>query len=268
VESAGADFKYSYVHDLIKLLKPSVLVHLSDESQAKMPVHVQGVNLYRHVPLVLRQHSIAYYRRNDTQHLYQNVVQLPLGYMTGMLEYETLDTDGRSGKVLINSLDATKYSLSRTTVERGLFWSFIGEVRGQPDRRDVQLLFSQWKPYFAGTGLKPPQMREMYNNSRFVLVGRGRVALDCFRIYEAIICGAIPVVIGSQQEIDKTFEFEGHPPPLLTSPNMTTAYETCRGMTNEAIDALRAALAAWYIDRTKYIMNKVKDTIKMPNRPA
>ncbi len=36
-------------------------------------------------------------------------------------------------------------------------------------------------------------MFEKYKEAKFVLSGRGQLNLDCFRIYEAIIAGALPV---------------------------------------------------------------------------
>jgi hypothetical protein len=36
-------------------------------------------------------------------------------------------------------------------------------------------------------------MIKVYNSSKFVVVGRGHSNLDCFRIYESIVGGALPV---------------------------------------------------------------------------
>ena len=33
--------------------------------------------------------------------------------------------------------------------------------------------------------------------------------------YQALICGALPVVVGNGYEVDRTFEFEGSVPPLV-----------------------------------------------------
>jgi hypothetical protein len=95
------------------------------------------------------------------------------------------------------------------------------------------------------------------------LVGRGRFSLDCFRIYEAILCGAIPVVIGSQHEIDQTFEFEGDPPPLFTAPDAATALGRCRRTSNDVIDAMRISLASWYVRRMRHIISRVRHTVKV-----
>ena len=43
-------------------------------------------------------------------------------------------------------------------------------------------------------------------NSIFVMCPRGNVQLECFRIFEALLCGAIPVIAGcSKSEIQKSF---------------------------------------------------------------
>ena len=39
----------------------------------------------------------------------------------------------------------------------------------------------------------------IYSQSIFVFNGRGNVFLDCFRLYEAIIAGAIPVIVGEKE---------------------------------------------------------------------
>lgn len=50
-------------------------------------------------------------------------------------------------------------------------------------------------------------------SAKFVPVGRGNKSLDCFRIYEAAACGAIPIVVGPALEMTNTF---GKPlPPML-----------------------------------------------------
>ena len=58
-------------------------------------------------------------------------------------------------------------------------------------------------------------MRETYRESIFVPNGRGNAKLDCFRLYEASICGAIPILVGSKKEIKETFCKEENPPWLI-----------------------------------------------------
>jgi hypothetical protein len=98
---------------------------------------------------------------------------------------------------------------------RPLNWSFIGTTRGRKERAHAISVFSSWLNHtvdgkqifpalffdlalirWIGTniaGLTPPQMLEIYKQSKFVVIGRGQANLDCFRIYEAIIAGALPV---------------------------------------------------------------------------
>jgi hypothetical protein len=66
------------------------------------------------------------------------------------------------------------------------------------------------------------------------------INIDCFRVYEAIISGAIPVGVSvfGQYEIESVFEHEGdHRPPLLfvlsfqEAPNKSDAADDSVGLT-------------------------------------
>merc|ERR1711862_141764 len=55
-------------------------------------------------------------------------------------------------------------------------------------------------------------MGGIYRDAMFVPIGRGYVNLDCYRIYEAVVAGAIPVVVGPKEEILETFAGHRDPP--------------------------------------------------------
>lgn len=121
------------------------------------------------------------------------------------------------GNHTIDSLTAAKNSLLRKASDRNNSWSFVGSpldflfihlpalirltgsilcagtVQGHKDRAFALAVFSAWKPFVHDAGLTPIQMRNIYLDSKFVLIGRGQSNLDCYRIYEAIIAGAVPV---------------------------------------------------------------------------
>lgn len=117
--------------------------------------------------------------------------------------------------------------------------------------------FKDWYPNEVRSGLQPPEMRKIYTNSKFVLVGRGQSSLDCYRIYEAIICGALPLIVGNGGEIRQTFEFEGDFPPLVVAKDYATALIICKGFSNDDIDVRRRELIAWYQTRIQFIMRRI-----------
>jgi len=255
VENSGSDGSYASIRKLIATYKIPILVHTSDEfmGSPKKWKYGEGVEVYPLVPFVLRQYSVHVYQ--EYSHPHSNVMQIPLGYMTGMLR-EKLENGTAAEPIL--STDAIVWSNSRSSAERNLSWSFLGTVRNHHDRAKMIDIFRSWVPHVADVGFSPQEMKNMYNNSKFVLIGRGQASLDCFRIYEAIICGAIPVIVGPQWELESSFGFEGDIPPFLFANEYTDALSTCRSMTDEQIDATRQAITSWYINRIELIKRRIK----------
>ena len=200
IENAGDDAHYDVIRAIITKFKVKILVHLSDEFQGsgRKWKYGEGVEVYHMVPLVLRQYSVSPYRSFGDPR--SNLMQIPLGYMMGMLKVDN---------VTYSSSQMVQWSLSKNSSARNISWSFLGTTRGHKDRSKAIEIFSEWTPFVHDAGLTPVEMREIYNSSKFVLVGRGQSNLDCFRIYEAIISGALPIVVGPQWELIRTFEFEG-----------------------------------------------------------
>lgn len=159
----------------------------------------------------------------------------------------------------LSSLEAITYSNNKKSIERNFSWSFIGEIRGHRERQNAIDIFRAWSPHKVDAGMTPVDMRGIYNNSRFVLVGRGQVNLDCFRIYEAIINGAIPIVVGPEGEVSWVFQYEGHRPPLLFSDSFQNALIKAKSMNHSQVDFRREELMHWYVHRLHHIMNKVRE---------
>ena len=63
------------------------------------------------------------------------------------------------------------------------------------DREKALETFGNWTPNVVAHKLTAREMRAVYNRSQFVVVGRGWTSLDCFRVYEALIAGAVPIVV-------------------------------------------------------------------------
>ena len=249
IENSGDDAKYTLIRNLIKEFRIAVLTHTSDEWQGspRKWKYGEGVEVYHMVPLVLRQYGIFPYRSYEIP--YPNVIQIPLGYMRSMLQF---------GNTTLSGIEAGAYSLNKKSSERNLSWAFIGSVQGHKERDHALSVFKAWEPYAHDAGLGPQKMRDVYNNSKFVLVGRGQANLDCFRIYESLIAGAIPIIVGSKWERERAFEFEGDLPPWVFEDDYASALETCKNMTNEKIDAMREKNYEWYKGRIHLIHKKTQ----------
>ena len=221
VDSAGKDGKYAALYDILANdSSVVVLVHTSDEFGGANPTwkasrdwkkslwkYGEGTKAYNSTPLVLRQFSVAPYRSHQFQGFHANVMQLQLGYIKKFLKYENMT---------LNSVEVSKNSSTIDADSRNLSWAFIGAIAQHHERPHMIEVFTEWLPQLVRTGgLQPQEMRDIYQRSKFVLVGRGFCSLDCFRIYEALICGALPVVVGHPYELAQTFEFEGDMPPLV-----------------------------------------------------
>ena len=282
LNAGGSEARYTEVRSVVASF-PSVniLVHLSDEWQGTKRKwrYGEGVELYRlHPQLVLRQHSP--FRYSDTLGVNMSkVMTLPLGYFRGMIFPFTnrtvrgidepplkipfaprfaQDGSNRSLSLQWSSDVALLYSSTIRTADRYFNWTHVGELGGHGDRKKALRIFESWHPHKSGR-MSAPEMFNLYLRSRFVPVGRGQLALDCFRIYEAIIAGAIPIVVGDDKEIQRTFNFSGsvglEMPPAVFKPTWEEALDECRNMSEAQIDKRRAELASWYADR----MQKLRD---------
>ncbi len=90
--------------------------------------------------------------------------------------------------------------------------------------------------------------------------------IDCFRIYEAIIAGAIPVIVADQREIDATFNYmyKNIAPPhsmhIVTAANWMVAAERCKSLLADAnglqtLQAMQAANAEWWVSVVTTLRN-------------
>jgi hypothetical protein len=184
---------YAHARSVVEQVQPSVVVHLSDEYGTSPEYH----SLADEVPFMLRQYRHAKYGPMP-----QNLHQMPLGYMTGMLQ----------GTPSIDRIDI------KDMHSRSYDWSFIGALK--QDRPKMIKTFSRSLPKsYVSHNDSAQRTFEIYKDSVFVPNGRGFVVLDCLRLYEASLAGAIPVVVGSESEIAETFRFDGGLPPWIFERN-------------------------------------------------
>jgi hypothetical protein len=121
-----------------------------------------------------------------------------------------------------------------------------------------------WKGLVCtNTAFNTFETSQLYNECIFVPCGRGNYSLDCWRIYEAIVSGAIPVVVGSESEILSTFEYKNFP-PFIYAENWYEASQKCVKLLErfisgdiEELQNIQDNLINWWNNEMNYIQNNV-----------
>lgn len=207
------------VKRLVAEHKPQIVFHLSDERGD----HREWLYIFDCAKYVFRQYNHAHYVYPP------NSIQIPLGYASGYNRSTTI----------------------KPMVERIYKAAFIGELKS--DRVEMfdefergfmrdELFFRSARNDWELSALKysPAATNEVYSDSIFVPIGRGNHSLDCFRFYEAIVSGAIPIVVGDLDEINITFHYGGHMPSFLYVKNWTDAVIAIKHMIKTQFPALMA----------------------------
>jgi len=218
---------------VVKHIQPRVIIYLSDETGT----HQDRMMIEQYTPVFFRQYNHKHYTYGS------NNYQMPLGYLKYYLK-------GNCSSTL----------LPKKMAERTINCSFIGTPKS--DRSHMINIFGK---YMKNTMLVPVNNNwnfenmpvsqqtcfETYSNSIFVINGRGNCSLDCFRIYEAIVAGAIPVIVGSVEEINTTFHYNNKSPPLMYEESWEKALIRCNTLLGnlEALQKLQDELLTWWKDQ-------------------
>ena len=245
-------YTYDEILPIVIRLQPKIVVHLSDEWGTK-PEYTQ---LALHTPLLLHQYHFPHYASDS----YTHMVQIPLGYMARMFQ---------------SSLPAFTFSFSEKPIrERPYIWSFVGNIK--QDRQALIDAFTQRFPdketHRIENKISPAQMREIYHDSVFVPVGKGNVGLDCFRIYEAIFSGSIPVLVCSDTEFRDAFPYNGDLPPFLYSSSWERAADRCADLihnphSHTALEDLFQQNKTWLLTKLQSIQSRIHAILHSPPPP-
>lgn len=203
----------SNIVTIIQKLRPKVLFIFSDEF-GDIP---SLMNLSNFTNLLLHNYNHTNYSYND------KCIQLPLGYVKGFLK------------------NTNNITLCKPIVERNYNCSFVGQIK--QDRKEMCEIFmnNMENTYITSNQntwnidtlhVKPEDLYNIYSNSIFVINGRGNKSLDCFRIYEAIVSGAIPVIVGSEKEINDTFKYNGDMPFFIHDISWQNVLDKCLHLMN------------------------------------
>jgi hypothetical protein len=239
---------YWDVEQFVKKIKPVIIFHLSDED-ANLPYWEY---LSQYTKIYFRQyHHVAY------QHSFTNIYQIPLGYVSNFLSKQY------SLEIIPQKMAVRKYSAS-----------FIGEFKSDREYMCKTFLSTFENTYIHNVSnrwkldqlqFSPKDMFEIYNNSIFVPVGRGNQSLDCFRIYEGVVSGAIPVIVGSNSEIQNTFQYNGNKPPFLFFENWDIAVEKCKELSKNVseLQRIQDEIHTWWMSEIHKIQDKIDETLSI-----
>ena len=222
---------FEQVLEVVNKTKPTIIIQLSDEFIFEdLQIHN---TLGNYCKLFLRQHHHPNYQYTN------NTIHLPLAYCN--------DTEVVNKNILkVN--------------DRSCNWSFFGEIKS--DRFEMIENFKTINNYLIGSGITRSYMTDIYLNSIFVPSGRGNSSINCFRLYEASMSGAIPIVVGSKEELDMTFKYEENP-PWIFSDSWNNAVEICKELLKDLdkLQEMQDNLLFWWNNRIGKIQEKVNEVL-------
>jgi hypothetical protein len=228
--------------DVVKYIKPIVIFYLSDEFGSNKNITM----LEKYTKILFRQYNHSHYNYSS------NNYQLVLGYSKYFL----------NGKKSL-SINTKKMS------ERIYNASFIGSLKS--DRSHMSQVFKNNIPstniIFVNNNwdinnlpCSPEKCFDIYNNSIFVICGRGNISLDCFRIYEAIVSGAIPVIVGNSDEINITFNYNNNLPPFIYDESWEKVVIKCKNLLRnpEELQEIQNNLLSWWKNQIEFINHLIQ----------
>ena len=220
---------YEIAKNQVDLFKPDIIIHFSDEWGGEK----QYDELSKLTKLYLRQYSHKGYPN------YHNKFTIPLGYQTGMFD-----------KLPINIT-------LKPIIERKYKWSFIGDYSKNIERREMVKCLQPLIPNKLGKA-NPLEMKNIYCDSIFVPNARGNCNLDCFRLYEATACGAIPLLVGPKDERQYLIKSQKNP-PWLQFDNWNDAKNQIQTFDENEIQMLQNKNLSWWNSRLKFIIQKISE---------
>ena len=222
--------EFNRIKEICEYSRPTIVIQLSDEF-GKYPEYTE---LSKYCKLYARN----YYHPN-----YPNVdaVYIPLGYNSNMITQKSTE---------IIHIPASS---------RPIAWSFIGDATRERRKRmlSVFMKVNLGLPHCARNGINPSEMFSVYAHSVFVPNERGRETLDCFRIYEACVAGAIPIVVGKTEEMMNTFSKEENPPWIFAT-DWNNAALICISLFRDKVqlDKKQQEVIQWWNTRVQSVQSK------------
>mmetsp|Transcript_58534 Transcript_58534/g.152157 ORF Transcript_58534/g.152157 Transcript_58534/m.152157 type:complete len:384 (+) Transcript_58534:113-1264(+) len=261
--------RHTLLTDLVSPLqrsekKPRVLLHLSDEGGKYKPTYIYP----RVMPpdgLVLRQYQ--FWPELPTA---PRTRVVPLGYNAG------LDLGG-------DSCAAARRNAGGGPHGRSYAWAFVGGMHATPwgDRAAMvrELLgpgrsFSEADQLDSGEAFvgqrSGPGMFEVYRRAVFAPNLPGARNNECFRVYEATIAGAIPVIVGNETEVQMAYGYHADAswshkrPPFVFAPTWADARTQMSSLRGDPrkLESLQAQLPEWYCSWVRGIQQELAQKLQ------
>lgn len=231
---------------VVKHIQPCVIIYLSDETGTHHDIMI----LEQYTPVFFRQYNHRHYTYGS------NNYQMPLGYLKHYL-------NGKCSSTIH----------PKKMAERTIYCSFIGtpksdrthmiQVFNKMENTKILPVNNNWN--FEKMPVSQQECFETYSNSIFVINGRGNCSLDCFRIYETIVAGAIPVVVGEPDEINNTFHYQNKRVPFIHEESWDKAFIRCNELLGnpEALQKLQDELLIWWRDQHTMIQSRIQTALSV-----
>lgn len=229
--------KYEIIESICKIIKPKVIFMNSDEFGNCN----QHEKLANHTNLLFRQYCHHNYNNN-----FNNIYNYPVSYNTGIFK------DGLYPK--FNELTPSS--------NRNYVYSFIGTIKS--DRREAISMFSKLNVNNYCGYAKRNEIKYIYGDSIFVLSPRGNINLMCSRTFEAICLGAIPVIVGSEDECYRTYNFNDEKLPFVIAQTWNDALEKCKALLSDTklLHSKQKENYIWFDNINKTIKSNINYAIK------
>ena len=232
--------------EVISYIKPITIFYLSDECGGNNDTTL----LQNYTKLVFRQYNHVNYKYEENNH------QLVLGYSRKFLKG-------------LPSFSVEKQKMC----DRKITASFVGAMKS--DRYEmiylalnnmvnthIRAVNHNWN--IDNLPCSPEECFNIYNNSAFVICGRGNCNLDCFRIYEAIAAGSIPVIVGPWSEITNTFYYQNNLIPCVYDETWEGAISRCNYLLSEPdkLQKMQDTLLSWWDNQLSSIQSMISKEIE------
>ncbi len=215
--------------------KNAFLLHLCDET------YEGGYQAYENFRAVFRFYYSGFFNP-------RRVLTLPLGFSSG---FETTPTNPIASA-------------------RPYLWSFLGAAN-KSSRPEMVRALEPIHPNFTlitdrgnTTRLGKREYEKILRDSIFIPSSMGNVNLDCFRVYEALESGAIPI-LEKRRTLDYfTHLFGKHPLPTFVSWPQAARFLGKIVKDAAALDALQAECMNWWLMYQQNLQLRIADHLTNP----
>ena len=246
--------------EIVSFVKPDVFIYLSDEGIEDInSINSRFIDIAKNVKLILHQYNqYTVYKNNEA------FIHIPTGYVSTML-------DGVSFKdIKIKPMAKRKYIAAFVGQVKADRQEMLNEFNAKFDKTQLNFFTNHTTWYINELKILPKQVHEIYSDAKFIPIGRGFYSLDCYRINEAIVAGAIPVIVGQNSEINNTFWYQGRKLPAVFAKTWKEACIECEKLIKDAnaLQKKRDECVEWFKTYCAYVNSRIKDALSIDTESA